>query len=174
MTATGLDRPWTPEIAVSIQPGAIGTPEDRIAFVLHAAELLNHYEPVWAHLDPATFEIVVAGELSADADRITAFAVAHGYGAAWIGDVLQAGRTYAVVVSNHIGAGGDLGGGRGQALRRLGRRHVRMMYALGKDAWNYAPWNDQYDLILCWGPYHAERLASFKRPRVVQVGPQRP
>jgi hypothetical protein len=170
VTATGVDRPWTPEIAATIQPGATGTPEDRIAFVLHAAELLNHYEPVWAHLDPATFEIVVAGELAVDSARIAAFASDHGYQRAWIGDVLGAGRTYAAVVSNHVGAAGDIVGGRGRALRRLGRRQVRMMYALGKDAWNYAAWNNEYDLILCWGPYHAERLASFERPRVVQVG----
>src|SRR5262249_26147431 len=100
--------------------------------------------------------------------RIQAFAAANGYAAAWVGDVLADGRCFAATVSNHVGSGGTIHGA--QVLPLLGRRHVRLMYALGKDAWNFAPWNEQYDLILCWGPYQAGRLAEFERPRVVQIG----
>src|SRR5262249_4258925 len=141
---------------------------DRVAFVLHAAELINHYREIWAHLDPGSFEIVVAADEPGDDARITAFAAAAGYATSWVGDVLAAGRCFAATVSNHVGRGGTIHGA--QVLPILGRRHVRLMYALGKDAWNFAPWNEQYDLILCWGPYQAGRLAAFERPRIVQVG----
>jgi hypothetical protein len=172
MIATPLARAWTPAIACAFPPAA---PAARVAagplaFVLHAAELLNHYQPIWDHLDPAGFEIIVAGELEADNARVARHASAHGYAASWVGDVLAAGRQFEAVVSNHPGAGGALGGGQGAVVPHLGRRQVRMMYALGKDAWNYAPWNEQYDLVLAWGPYHASRLAAFERPRIVQVG----
>jgi hypothetical protein len=167
-----LARPWTPEVAEGFVPALPGqrVRVPGLAFVLHAAELLNHYQPIWAHLDPASFEIVAAGELEADNARIAAHAEARGYRASWVGDVLVDGRHFDAVVSNHTGAAGVLAHRAGEALPLLGRRHVRLMYALGKDAWNYSRWNEQYDLILCWGPYHAARLEGFTRPRLVQVG----
>src|SRR6185369_6191181 len=58
----GPARAWTPEVAAAIDPATDHAPEPGLAFVLHAAELLNHYREIWAHLDPATFEIVIAAE----------------------------------------------------------------------------------------------------------------
>ena len=150
--SAALARPWTPEVAATIDVATSHTLVPGLAFVLHATELINHYREIWAHLDPAGFEIVVAGERSEDnAQGFAEFAAANRYRATWIGDVITAGRVFDAVVSNHIGSAGSIGAH--HALLLLGRRHVRLMYALGKDAWNFAPWNEEYDLILCWGPY---------------------
>jgi hypothetical protein len=161
---------WTPEVAVRVAVPPIARRDPRLAFALHVSELANHYGPIWGHLDPDEFEIVCASADPAENERIASFAAEHRYRARFVGDVLAQGRTYAAVVSNHIGAAGNVGPQAEPAVLRLGERQVRLMYALGKDAWNFAPWNEQYDLILCWGPYQAGRLAEFERPRVVQVG----
>jgi hypothetical protein len=159
---------WTPEIALqTVLPERTQT-DARLAFALHASELLNHYGPIWERLDPDSFEIVYASEYAGDNARIAAFAAAHGYRASFVRDVLAEGRVFAAIVSNHTGSAGMIGPN--IALPRLGVRHVRLMYGLGKDGWHFAPWNEFYDVILCWGPYQAERLAQFNRPRVIQVG----
>lgn len=159
---------WTVDSALKIRlPGRTRT-DARLAFALHASELLNHYRPIWEHLDPETFEIVYASEYAGDNARIASFAAAKGYRASFVGEVLTEGRLFAAVVSNHTGSAGLIEGV--SALPRLGRRQVRIMYGLGKDAWHFAPWNDSYDVILCWGPYQAEQLARYEHPRVVQVG----
>ena len=169
MIDASLVRPWTPEVAAAVMRPAGHTPDRRLAFVLHTAELVNHYSEIWAHLDPDEFEIIVAADTENDNAAIAGFALDHGYRVAWVGDVMSQGRVFDAVVSNHAGSAGAIAGG-GRVLPHLGRRHVRLMYSLGKDAANYNPWNEDYDLILCWGPYHAGRLAAYERPRIVQVG----
>lgn len=159
---------WTPTVASRIGLPARIQADPRLAFALHASELLNHYGPIWERLDPDSFEIVYAAEHPGDNARIQAYAAAHGYRASFVGDVLEGGRVFAAVVSNHMGSAGVTGSG--ATLPRLGTKQIRMMYGLGKDGWHFSPWNDNYDLILCWGPYQAERLSGFERPRVVQVG----
>lgn len=161
---------WTQAMGAAL-PDPAGTVTDpRIAFALHLSELVNHYRPIWEHLGRDAFEIVCGADDAAENDRVAAFAAAHGYRARFVGDVLAEGRVYAAVVSNHPWSAGYAGRRLEPAIHRLGRRQVRLMYALGKDAWNFAAWNEQYDLILCWGPYQAGRLAAFERPRVAQVG----
>ncbi len=145
-------------------------PTARFGFALHVSELVNHYGSIWAHLDPDEFEIVCAGTDAGENERTEAYAATHGYRACLVGDVLAGGRVYDTVVSNHPWSAGNAGPQSEPAIHQLGRRQVRLMYALGKDAWNFADWNEQYDLILCWGPYQAARLADFERPRIVQVG----
>lgn len=168
MSDPALWRAWTPAAAAEVIPGTPKVDAGPLAFVLHAAELVNHYRPIWAHLPRGSFEIIAAGETEADNRGIADAAEAVGARASWVGDVVRDGRVFGAAVSNHVGAAGTLGSD--NVLPMLATRHVRMMYALGKDAWNFAPWNEQYDLILCWGPYHAGRLEAFERPRVIQVG----
>jgi hypothetical protein len=163
-----LPMAWTPDVAATVALATSHSVVPRLAFVLHAAELINHYREIWAHLDPDEFEIVLAADRVEDNTRIATFALEHGYNVAWIGDVLREGRVFEAAVSNHAGSAGTIHGE--LALPIVGLRHVRLMYALGKDAWNFSAWNEQYDLILCWGPYQAGRLAEFERPRIVQVG----
>jgi hypothetical protein len=159
---------WTADSAVGMLLPERTHEVDRIAFVLHGSELLNHYKLIWEWLDPAGIEIVYAGEDPRDNARIAAFAASHGIEARYIGDVLSEGRTFRTVVSNHMGAAGNIGGN--LALPRLGRLHARLMYSLGKDGWNFQPWNNFYDVILCYGPYQAGKLEEFEHPRIVQIG----
>ncbi len=168
MSDPSLWRPWNIDVSSGLAWPETTVPGGPLAFVLHAAELLNHYRPIWRHLDPSSFEVVIAGEAEQENRHIADVAEAEGLRVSWIGDVLSEGRVFDAVVSNHVGAAGVVP--TGHALPVLGLRHVRLMYALGKDAWNFAPWNEQYDLILCWGPYHAGRFEGFSRPRVIQVG----
>ncbi len=161
---------WTRQLAGGLSLPATTFPDPRTAFALHASELINHYGPIWERLDPASFHVVQAAEDPEENRRIAAFAARHGYTTSFIADVFVEGRRFDAVVSNHAGSAGpfDLRGS--SCLRRLGGLQVRLMYALGKEGWQFAGWNELYDLILCWGPYQAGRLADFERPRVLQVG----
>ncbi|PID02603.1 hypothetical protein CSV67_08180 [Sporosarcina sp. P2] len=38
---------------------------------------------------------------------------------------------------------------------------VRVMYGYAKDNWNYADWNENYDLILGYGPYAQRNLSNY-------------
>ncbi|WP_372629549.1 CDP-glycerol glycerophosphotransferase family protein [Cohnella sp.] len=38
---------------------------------------------------------------------------------------------------------------------------IRMLYGYAKDAWNYAEWNKNFDLILAYGPYSERKLEGF-------------
>src|SRR5437763_15131415 len=55
-------------------------------------------------------------------------------------------------------------------FKRLAAINVRFMYAAGKSGWNLAGWNNVYDLILCFGPYHANEFAKRTGAVVVQMG----
>jgi hypothetical protein len=80
--------------------------------------------------------------------------------------VLQDGIRYRCLVSEHY-----LGDGTHHDLmKQVGERNVRFMYAQGKNLWNFAPWNRLYDLILCFGPYQAARLAFAESTVKVQMG----
>jgi hypothetical protein len=166
-SSTGPAGAWTLESGQALVDIPRTHPNDRVAFVLHFAELINHFRNIWRHLDPASFDIVCASAVAEDNERIAAFAAANGYAARFIGDAYERGDLYAATVTNHPFAPAEW---RGAPTLELGRRNVRLMYGLGKDGWNYSPWNELYDLILCWGPHQAAKLAAFARPLVVQVG----
>jgi hypothetical protein len=162
---SGLDRPL---------PADAGRPSNgRMAFTVHDPELINHYCHVWRRLDPARFEILAAAPDAIDNTRIAAFGAANGYPVRFLGaflaDLPSVTGPYELVVSNHIGSAGLAAGGEA-ILPRLGKRHVRMMYALGKSRWNFAEWNELYETILCWGPYQATGLGQRTHPRLAQVG----
>jgi folate-dependent phosphoribosylglycinamide formyltransferase PurN len=159
---------WCQEAAAALHLPESTRPVDRIAFAIHAAELINHYRSIWELLDPAGFELVYASADPRDNARVFSFAQAHGYSASFVGDVIEQGRVFEAVVSNHIASAGNLG--TAFVVQRIGRRQVRLMYSLGKDGWNFRPWNNDYDLIMCFGPYQAGKLAEFEHPRVVQIG----
>jgi hypothetical protein len=158
---------WTGLVSDAGLPGPV-RPVDRIAFAIHLSELTNHYAAIWEGLPPGTFELVYSSDDPESNRRTARFAEVHGYPASYVGDVLAEGRSFKAVVSNHMGAAGRIGTEYG--VTRLGRLQARLMYSLGKDGWNFQQWNKQYDVILCYGPYQASRLAEFERPRVVQVG----
>lgn len=53
---------------------------------------------------------------------------------------------------------------------------VRTMYGYAKDEWNYADWNENYDLIFSYGLYAQQKLEKFSNnipvgnPRIVALG----
>ena len=55
-------------------------------------------------------------------------------------------------------------------IRELGEYNIRFMYAAGKSGWNLSDWNSLYDLILCFGPFHAEAFANCTDGIVLQMG----
>lgn len=136
----------------------------RIAFLVHLAEMVNHYRDVWRQLQHDDLVVILAGE---PAQRAQTAELAQGEGLACVQleDALASGRRYPVLVSNHpLDPSGSV-----PLIQRLGLRNVRFNYALGKSGWNLRDWNALYDLILCFGPYHVQAFASFPG-RKVEVG----
>lgn len=125
----------------------------RIGFLTQTAELLNHYANVLARMPEGSFEVVAHGS-PAHRRGVAQIATAAGWPCVTSEERLSHGLRYRYLVSNHpidtLGV---------PLIQRLGEFNVRFMYAIGKAAWNFAPWNSLYDAILCYGPYHVEGLA---------------
>ena len=137
----------------------------QVAFFVHAADMFNHYQPVWRLLGADAFDIVLHGsELERSDSR--ALAGQAGYRCFDSEAVIAAGQCYDIVVSNHsMYDHGDR-----PIIHVLGHRRVRFMYALGKARHNFSSWNSHYDLILCFGPWQAERLKACCDAVTFQMG----
>jgi hypothetical protein len=135
----------------------------KIGFIVHNLELLNHFRCVWALLPADTFDVIVYGD--DEHDEIHREISAMGIHAVDARTLLTANIRYRHVVSNHIVAGDDP-----SLLKRLGERNIRFMYSAGKSGWNLREWNSLYDVILCFGPYHADLLSKQCRAVIVQMG----
>lgn len=136
-----------------------------IAFVIHAAELFHHYQAVWRLLGDDSFDLVLCGS---DMERAQsrALADAAGYRCFESFNIINAGHRYDVVVSNlSMFAHDDQ-----PLIKALGNIQVRFMYALGKAKHNFSNWNNDYDLILCFGPWQAERLKECCDAVTFQMG----
>lgn len=136
-----------------------------IAFVVHAAELFHHYQPVWRLLGDDSFDLVLYGtDLERAQSRALADAAGYRYFESF--NIINAGHRYDVLVSNlSMFDHGD------QPLNKaLGNIQVRFMYALGKAKHNFSSWNSHYDLILCFGPWQAERLKQCCDAVTFQMG----
>ena len=138
----------------------------RLAFFVHTAEMFNHYQAVWRILGADGFDIVLYGS---DKDRAESRALAAqlGYRCHDSSAVLQAGYQYDILVSNHNMFRHE----KKHLLNSLlGHLQVRFMYALGKARHNFSAWNQDYDLILCFGPWQAERLRECCDAVLFQMG----
>jgi len=137
---------------------------ERTGFLLHTPELLNHFNCVMELLPRGSFDLVVcrdadgSEEVKHTASRLKAKVYT-------VGDVLSSGKRYECLVSNHPVMLGDPA-----LLKHVGATNVRFMYAAGKSGWNFGDWNSLYDLILCYGPYHADEFAKRTDAVVVQMG----
>jgi hypothetical protein len=137
----------------------------QVAFFVHAAEIFNHYQAVWRLLGSEAFDIVLHGTDSERANT-RALANAAGYRCFDSETVIESGYRYDIVVSNlsmyhHMDQ---------PIIHVLGHRRVRFMYALGKAKHNFSSWNSDYDLILCFGPWQAERLKQCCDAVTFQMG----
>lgn len=137
----------------------------QVAFFVHAAEMFNHYQPVWRLLGDEAFDIVLHGT---DHERHDSRVLAEqaGYRCFDSEAVIEAGQCYDIVVSNH-----SMYHHLDQPIIHvLGHRRVRFMYALGKARHNFSDWNSHYDLILCFGPWQAQRLKDCCDAVTFQMG----
>ncbi|MCP5266387.1 MAG: hypothetical protein H6934_09740 [Burkholderiaceae bacterium] len=137
----------------------------RVALALHLSELANHFRNIVAHLDRSEVTLLdCAPEGSQESLSIARFAAQWGVATERADAALAAGHCYDVVVSNQMQVlPFDDGVPR---LTRLGRRQVRLLYALGKLRWNLSDWNSHYHRILCFGPYQ-RALFQWAFPGVV-------
>lgn len=139
---------------------------ERPAFLLHTAELANHFGPIWEVLEHTGFDILLDGEVqlhkAPERARIRT-----------VREVLEVKDRYAVLVSNHIvRKPGRLAGVRYKKaiINLLAKTNLRMMYAAGKSGWNMSSWNSFYDGVLCFGPHHAQAFSSRFGLPTKQIG----
>lgn len=136
----------------------------RLAFLVHTKELLNHYRSVCRLLPPASFVFLIHAE-DTEAAAIAEAIHQEGWGTLTTSEALDNKRYFRALVSNH-----PLSIGEPPLIKRLADTNVRFMYAAGKSGWNLSDWNRLYDVILCYGPYHADRFLQSTAAQVVQMG----
>jgi hypothetical protein len=134
---------------------------ERIGFLVQNEELLNHYSCVWELLPVGAVDIVIHGEIEENVPRRLT-SCPHPLVRA--SELLASGTRYRYLVSNHPVALSP------PLLPRLAVCNIRFMYAAGKSGWNLSGWNSLYDVILCFGPYHAQELAECCDALLVQMG----
>lgn len=161
--------PWYGDALVQAHSGGAklhqlsdGVRAGRIGFLMHSLELVNHYAAVWDLLPHDSFDVLLHG-LDKDVGRQAV--AAWSCGVFTTEEVLADGRKYDCLVSNH-----PVEGGEPPLIKRLAERNVRFMYAAGKSGWNLSDWNRLYDLILCFGPHHANAFATRTDGLVIQMG----
>lgn len=137
----------------------------RIAFLVHAVEMYNHYQSVWRLLGQEEFDVILHGTESEILES-RCLIVNMGYTCYDSRSILNAGYHYDIVVSNHS----MFDHGSRPLIHALGLRQVRFMYALGKAKHNFSSWNDHYDLILCFGPWQAKRMSASCSAVTFQMG----
>ncbi|MFT0531215.1 CDP-glycerol glycerophosphotransferase family protein [Castellaniella hirudinis] len=132
-------------------------------FLLHSPELINHFGPVWSLLPAGSFEIVLIDTLPADILEATK---------QWNSPVISAdeairtNKRYDYLISNHPQAGAY----QPPLVQQLGKHNIRFMYAAGKSGWNLSFWNQIYDAILCFGPFHATEFSKICDAAIIPMG----
>ena len=135
---------------------------DRIGFLVQSLELVNHYGCVWDELPGDRFDVLLHGDTlavgEAAFDRWRCNVVTTS-------ELLQSNTKYRYLVSNH-----PVSVEQPPLVEQLAITNVRFMYAAGKSGWNLSEWNNLYDLIMCFGPYHATLLSNLTQAIVLQMG----
>lgn len=142
---------------------------DRLGFVVHAADIYNHYRNVLRRLDRGRTELVLLPSIGKARQALVKLLDAEGFSHVELEQAQRNGWRYRYLVSNHVLLGGG-GLTEPYLIERLGEINVRFMYALGKAKHNFSWWNRLYDVILCHGPYQIERLAYCHGTLKLQMG----
>lgn len=135
---------------------------ERVAFLVHSKELLNHYACIWDLMPEGSFDVLLHGNegLPDDADLAR-----WNCGVKTTQVLLDEGKAYRYLVSNHpVSDDGE------PLIKRLAENNIRFMYAAGKSRWNLSSWNQLYEVILCFGPYHAINFSHASNAAIVQMG----
>ena len=127
--------------------------------------MFNHYRPVWEKLGRENIDLVLYGDAnSRNISRRMAFS--DNYNVVDYEVIRDSEEKYSIFVSNH-----SMYEFNGKSINfYLGEKQVRFMYALGKAKHNFSRWNNDYDLILCFGPYQAKRLQECCSAAIFQMG----
>lgn len=141
-----------------------------LGVLMNHPDFYHHVRNILAELEPGSFEIVVAGEREA----CEALLAPTGYPHVWYQELQSRPQPcYRYSLSNHYIYYYSLEEGGGERkiflAQLLGQEAIRLHYSLGLDHWTYADWNQIYSVQLCYGPWHAERLQSFKAD-IYQIG----
>jgi hypothetical protein len=127
--------------------------------------MFNHYRPVWEKLGRDNFDLVLYGDVNSR-ETSRSMASSEGYSVIDYESICDNAKKYPIFVSNH-----SIYKYKGKSLNlSLGEKQVRFMYALGKGKHNFSNWNNDYDLILCFGPYQAQRLRECCSAAIFQMG----
>ena len=133
---------------------------NKMAFFIHDLELINHFSCLWELLPQGTFDIIYHHAYLSKEDAV----VFNRYNCQVVSaeNLIQKNIKYQYLVSNHpIDA---------NIIKQLANFNIRFMYAAGKINWNLATWNNLYDVILCFGPYHAAAFTNNTKAIVIQMG----
>lgn len=141
--------------------------------------LLDHFGGMLELLGPQR-ACIVLDATHEGADRTAQWAQGRALEIFDYAGVRSAGLRFAQLVSNHPGnttncerCGTQVCVHHPQGrfeIEAIAHLQIRMMYSLGKRAWNFRAWNDRYDLILTFGPRHARELAQSCQAAIAQVG----
>lgn len=141
---------------------------DRIGFLVHNPEMFNHYQSVWAHMPAGSVEVVTSGSED-ELEQIASRCQALGLPCRDARQLLATRQRLGILVSS-FPASALPGCNTSYLNQAIGDINLRFMYATGKAGWNFQPWNASYDSILCFGPYQAQKLESFRDTLKVQMG----
>ena len=136
---------------------------ERIGFLIHMAEMFNHYKNVIYHFNRNDYVLILYEEAKTLVPLLEEMQVPF----IFLREVQEKGYSFKYLVSNHVMGRGKTGN---WIIQEIGIKNIRFMYALGKSQWNYSDWNSVYDLILCFGPYQVNQLSFCKDTKKLQIG----
>lgn len=131
-----------------------------LGFFLHSADMLHHYLPVFEHLKEDSFDIVLFGSQH-ERQQIRTLTQDKNYNVIDAEIVVMRGQQYCQFVSNHYMY---------DILSSLSDNHIRFMYSLGAQKHNFAEWNRNYKLILCFGPQQANSVKELLDIETAEIG----
>jgi len=157
-----FSNPYTQEMSIYTPPAKTTKIDikQKIAFFIHTADLFHHYGPVLKKLPSNSFDIITHGSDS-EKNKVRKIAIENKYNTIDAEMIVISGEKYQAIISNHFMF---------PFIKKLSKHHIRFMYALGKANHNFAKWNENYDLILCFGPYQAQKMQAHSHATLFQMG----
>ena len=134
---------------------------EKIGILCPNPDILFHYQGILSHLQESDFDVIATSYDDAFLDILDDYPHVYAH------PLIQQKITYRITLSHYYllyydqVINGVNTGAKMYLPEILGKTNVRLMYALGKDYWNYADWNKIYDAHLCFGPWQAQKLAHF-------------
>ncbi len=136
--------------------------KDKLGILFNSPDVYNFYKNIFPYLK-IPFEIVVICKSENESKEVINLANEKNLQYILLEDVLKQNFKYQYLLSHHPC---ELY----KQLKDIAVFNVRYIYGLGIEKWHYSDWNKYYDIILCFGPYQAERLMIFENSMKIQIG----